>query len=205
MPATAPSEPPITPDDALKLLIAGNERWASGQITHPHQSVERRVALADAQHPFATIFSCIDSRLPPEVVFDQGLGDLAVIRTGAHVLDEGVVLGSLEFSPDHLGTPLILIMGHQRCGAVTAAIHAIQAGGTAPGHIQAIVDALRPAYDVAVGEAGDLVDNMVRAHTKLTVQRVRSEPLIEQFLTRGELVVAGGYYSLDTGAVTLIG
>jgi carbonic anhydrase len=204
MSVPAPPEAPITPDHALKLLIAGNERWANGQTTHPHQSVERRIALTDAQHPFATIFSCIDSRLPPEVVFDQGLGDLAVIRTGAHVLDEGVVLGSLEFSPDHLGAPLMLIMGHQRCGAVSAAIHTIQSGSTAPGHIQAIVDALRPAYDVAVREAGDLVDNVVRAQTKLTVQRVRTDPLIEQFLSRGELIVAGGYYSLDTGAVSII-
>ncbi|MGP0051030.1 MAG: carbonic anhydrase [Solirubrobacteraceae bacterium] len=204
MSASAPPEPPITPDDALKLLIAGNERWASGQIAHPHQSVERRDGLRDAQHPFATIFSCIDSRLPPEIVFDQGLGDLAVIRTGAQVLDDGVVLGSLEFSPDHLGAPLMLIMGHQRCGAVNAAIHTIQAGATAPGHIQTIVDALRPAYDIAVGEAGDLVDNMVRAHTKLTVERVRTVSLIERLVARGELIVAGGYYSLDTGAVSII-
>ena len=204
MSALAPPEPPITPESALKLLVAGNERWASGRLTHPHQSVERRVALEGGQHPFATIFSCIDSRLPPEVVFDQGLGDLAVIRTGAHVLDEGVVLGSLEFSPDHLGAPVMLIMGHQRCGAVIAAIHVIESGGTAPGHIQAIVDALRPAYDVAVSETGDLVDNMVRAHTKLTVQRVSTDPLIEHLVTRGDLIVAGGYYSLDTGAVSLI-
>ena len=200
----ASSEAPITPDQALTLLIAGNERWSSGQVTHPYRSVERRIALREGQHPFAAIFSCIDSRLPPEVVFDQGIGDLAVIRTGAQVLDEGVVLGSLEFSPDHLGTPLILIMGHQRCGAVNAAIHTIESGGTAPGHIQAIVDALRPAYDVAVDEAGDLVDNMVRAHTKLTVERIRTDPVIEEFLGRGELVVAGAYYSLDTGAVSII-
>ena len=204
MSAVAPLVPPITPDDALELLVAGNARWVSDQITHPHQSAERRVALGEAQHPYATIFSCIDSRLPPEVVFDQGLGDLAVIRTGAQVLDDGVVLGSIEFSPDHLGTPLILIMGHQRCGAVNAAIHTIQSGGTAPGHIQAIVEALRPAYEAVINEAGDLVDNMVRAHTKLTVERVRTQPVIKQFLDRGELLVRGGYYSLDTGAVSII-
>ena len=194
----------ITPDQALELLIAGNRRWVTGQVTHPDQSVERRVALRHAQHPFAMVFSCIDSRVAPEFVFDRGVGDLAVIRTGGQVLDEGVVFGSVEFGPDHLGTPLILIMGHERCGAVTAAIHTIESGGTAPGHIQAIVDALRPAYDVAINQTGDLVDNMVRAQTKLTVERIRTDPLIGEFLARGELSVVGGYYSLDTGAVSII-
>jgi carbonic anhydrase len=193
-----------TPQQALDLLIAGNRRWVTGQLTHPNQSVARRLALRNVQHPFATIFSCIDSRVPPEIVFDRGIGDLAVIRTGAQVLDEGVVLGSVEFGPDHLGTPLILILGHQRCGAVNAAIHTIESGHTAPGHIQSIVDALRPAYDVAIKEHGDLLDNMVRAQTRLTVDRIRTDPLIKEFVERGELKVHGGYYSLDTGGVSII-
>ncbi len=115
-----------------------------------------------------------------------------------------MVLGSVEFTPDHLETPLILIMGHQRCGAVNAAIHTIESGGTAPGHIQWIVDALRPAYHVAVRQTGDLLDNMVRAQTRLTVDRIRTDPLIREFVARGELKVHGGYYSLDTGAVSVI-
>ena len=193
-----------SPRRALKLLIDGNRRWVTGKVTHPHQSVARRVALRHVQHPFATVFSCIDSRVPPELVFDRGIGDLAVIRTGAQVLDEGIVFGSVEFAADHLHTPLILVMGHQRCGAVEAAIHTIQSGGTAPGHIQAVVDALRPAYDVAIKQTGDLLDNMVRAQTKLTVKRIRHDPLIEEFIHRGELIVAGAYYSLDTGAVSMI-
>src|ERR1700682_5738362 len=90
----------ITPHKALQLLIAGNRRWVTGRLTHPHQSVKRRLALRRVQHPFATVLSCIDSRVPPELVFDRGIGDLAVIRTGAQVLDEGVVFGSIEFSPD---------------------------------------------------------------------------------------------------------
>ena len=197
---------PVTdgPRHALKLLIDGNRRWVSAAATHQHQSVARRVELRHAQHPFATVFSCIDSRVPPELVFDLGIGDLAVIRTGAQVLDEGVVLGSVEFTPNHLHTPLIVVMGHQRCGAVDAAIHTIQHGGAARGHIQAIVDELRPAYDVAITQSGDLVDNMVRAQTKLTVERLRHNPLIEEFIRRGELTVVGAYYSLDTGAVSMI-
>jgi carbonic anhydrase len=194
----------VTPQQALRLLIAGNRRWVTGRVKHPHQSVARRAALRHEQHPFATVFSCIDSRVPPELVFDRGIGDLAVIRTGAQALEQGVVFGSVEFSPDHLGTPLILVMGHQRCGAVKAAIHTIETGGTAPGHIQAIVDALTPAYHVAIKQHGDLVENMVRAQTKLTVKRIRNDPLIKEFLARGELIVVGGYYSLDTGAVSII-
>ena len=193
-----------TPHQALKLLTDGNRRWVTGRVTHPHQSVARRLELRHVQHPFATVFSCIDSRVPPELVFDRGIGDVAVIRTGAQVLDAGIVLGSIEFTPDHLDTPLILVMGHQRCGAVNAAIHTIQSGGTAPGHIQAIVDALRPAYDVAIEESGDLLDNMVRAQTKLTVSQIRHDPLIEEFIDRGELIVVGAYYSLDTGVASII-
>ncbi|MGI8573679.1 MAG: carbonic anhydrase [Solirubrobacteraceae bacterium] len=192
-----------TPQEALELLMAGNRRWVAGRARHPRQSVARRDALSHTQHPFATVFSCIDSRVPPELVFDRGLGDLAVIRTGAQVLDQGVVFGSIELTPDHLGTPLILVMGHQRCGAVVAAIHTIESGGHAPGHIQAIVDALRPAYDVAIHQPGDLVDNMVRAQTKLAVESVKNDPLIRKFMAKGELGVAGGYYSLDTGAVSI--
>jgi carbonic anhydrase len=202
--AAVAATPTPTPRRALKLLIEGNRRWVTGKATHPHQSVARRVALRQVQNPFATVFSCIDSRVPPELVFDRGIGDLAVIRTGAQVLDKGMVFGNVQFAPDHLHTPLLLVMGHQRCGAVDAAIHTIQSGGTAPGHIQAIVNALRPAYKVAIKQSGDLLDNMVRAQTKLTVKRIRHDPLIEELIHHGKLKVAGAYYSLDTGAVSII-
>ena len=194
----------LGPKQALRRLLAGNRRWVSGRVTHPHQSVARREALRHVQHPFATIVSCIDSRVPPELVFDRGIGDLAVIRTGAQVLDDGVVLGSVEFASDHLHTPLILIMGHQRCGAVKAAIEVIESGGTAPGHIQSVVDALRPAYGVAVRETGDLLDNMVRAQTRLAVERIRTDPLIHALVAQGKLVVHGAYYSLDSGVASII-
>ena len=200
--AGGPANP--TPRQALKLLLDGNRRWVTGRVIHPNQSIKRRLALRHHQGPFATVFSCIDSRVPPELAFDRGIGDMAVIRTGAQVLDEGVVFGSIEFTPDHLGTPLILVMGHQRCGAVDAAIHTIKDGGTAPGHIQSIVDALRPAYEVAIEQPGDLVDNMVRAQTKLTVRRLRTDPLLREFIEKAKLRVAGAYYSLDTGVVSII-
>jgi carbonic anhydrase len=194
----------VSPHRALELLMAGNKRWEKGRVTHPHQSLARREALRHQQHPFATVFSCIDSRAPPELVFDRGIGDLAVVRTGAQALDAGVVLASIEFAAAHLGTALVMVMGHQRCGAVRAAIQAIETGTKAPGHIQAVVDALRPAYRVAKKEHGDLVENMTRAQTRLTVKRIEADPLIKKLIRQGQVKVVGGYYSLDTGGVSLI-
>jgi len=195
----------IPPGEALRLLMEGNERWVTGQLEHPHQSVERRLEVAPHQDPFAVVFSCIDSRVPPEIVFDRGVGDLFVIRTGAQALDDLVVLGSVEFGPNgYRSARLIVVLGHQGCGAITAAIQSIQTGVPAPGHIQAVVDALRPAYDVAVSEPGDLVENMVRAQVILTVQRLQSDPLIAELIHNEGLMVVGGRYDLFSGRVDLI-
>jgi carbonic anhydrase len=192
--------------EALHVLMEGNERWVQGNLEHPHQTVARRVEVAPHQDPFALVFSCIDSRVPPEIVFDRGVGDLFVVRTGAQALDELVVLGSIEFGPNgYPSSRLILVLGHQECGAVIAAIQSIQTGVPAPGHIQAVVDALRPAYDVAVREPGDdLVEKMVRAQTILTVDRLRKDPLLaEQIANRG-LWIVGGRYDLVSGQVVII-
>ena len=192
------------PERAFGLLIAGNRRWVSGRVRHPHQSVARRKLLAHSQHPFATVLSCIDSRVPPELVFDRGIGDLAVVRTGAQVLDRSIVLGSVEFAGGLLHTPLILVMGHQRCGAVKSAIELIESGDTAPGHIQSVVDALRPAYAAAKDEPGDQLDNTIQAQTRLTVKALMSDPFLRDLIDLGKLRVHGAYYSLDTGAASII-
>jgi len=190
---------------ALRLLLQGNARWARGRARHPHQSVAWRHHVAGHQEPFATVVSCIDSRVPPELVFDRGLGDLFVIRTGAQALDNLVVLGSVEFGPHgYPSSRLIFVLGHGRCGAVTAAIEAIQSGQPAPGHIQAVVNALRPAYHVAVRQPGDLADNMIRAQTRLTVQRLKRDPLLRKLIVTDGLMIVGGHYNLDTGLVRLI-
>ena len=115
----------LLPAQAWARLQAGNRHWASGTLEHPDQDAARRAVVADRQDPFATIVSCIDSRLPPETVFDQGIGDLFAVRTGAQTID-GLVTASVEYGPLENGTPLIVVMGHQRCGAVTAAVQAIQ-------------------------------------------------------------------------------
>jgi carbonic anhydrase len=190
---------PIGPNAALRLLMAGNRRWVRGTATHPRQSPKWRRFLADHQNPFATVVSCIDSRVPPELVFDCGLGEMFVIRTGAQTLDDQVVLGSIEFGPEFFGSArLIFVLGHQKCGAVEKAIEVIKSGRRAPGHIQAVVDALRPAYYAAKPQPGDLVDNMVRAQIRLTVQRLKADRLL-----RSQLIV-GGRYAMASGVVDII-
>jgi carbonic anhydrase len=184
--------------DALRLLMEGNRRWMRGGARHPNQSVRRRREVAAGQSPFAVVFSCIDSRVPPELVFDRGLGDLFAVRTGAQAVDD-VALGSVEYGPAAAGTPLVFVLGHERCGAVHAAIDALEHhGGEAPGHLGAIVRALEPAYRAAQGRPGDLEDNMVRAQTQLTVAQLRQSSLLRDTL------VVGGRYDLDTGRVDLI-
>ena len=138
-----------TPQQALELLMDGNQRWVDGQLAHSNRSVERRQELAEGQSPFATVFSCLDSRVTPEIVFDCGLGDLAVVRSGGHALGETAVLGSLQFGVHHLGTPLLLVLGHEACGAVTTAIEAVERDQDLLAGLSSIVESIRPAYDVA--------------------------------------------------------
>src|SRR5437016_527088 len=196
-----PDQPSVAPVEAISKLKAGNERYTSGNLQHPGQTKERRAELAKTQHPFATILSCSDSRVPPEIVFDQGLGDLFIVRVAGNVInDEG--LGSVEESVDHLGTRLILVLGHQSCGAVKAARESIAAKGKAPGHIESLVRAIKPAVEAT---AKDDLETTVKANVKNVVQALRSStPILKAKVDSGEIQVIGGYYSLDTGAVTFL-
>lgn len=160
-------------------------------------------AVAQRQTPFAIVFSCIDSRVPSELVFDRGLGDILVVRTGAHVMDEAA-LGSLEFGLTRMETPLIVVLGHGSCGAVLAAIETIRSNRVAPGRIGFLVEALKPAYEEAVRAPGDLVDNMVVAHTELTVEWLKRDRLFAERIQAGKLMIVGGRYDLGTGAVEII-
>jgi carbonic anhydrase len=176
----------------------------AGKSQHPDQSVERRNEVASEQHPFATVLSCIDSRVSPELVFDQGLGDLFVVRTGAHTLDD-VVTGSIEYGPFSDGTPLIVVMGHQRCGAVKAALAAIEAGTTLPGDLADVVDALRPAVaDAHRQSGGDLVDKTVRAHIARTVKKLERDPVLTDRIRTRKLGLVGAHYELDTGRISVL-
>ena len=194
-------QPSVAPVEAISKLKEGNGRYTSGNLQHPGQTTERRTELAKVQHPLATILSCSDSRVPPEIVFDQGLGDLFIVRVAGNVInDEG--LGSIEYAVDHLGTRLILVLGHQRCGAVQAAKETIAAKGKAPGHIESLVNAIKPAVEAT---AKDELETTVKANVKHVVQALRSStPILKAKVDSGQVQVVGGYYSLDTGAVTFL-
>ncbi len=195
----------LDPHDALAMLLEGNQRWVRGELEHPRQTIERRKEVAAKQNPFAVVFSCIDSRVPPEIIFDCGIGDLFVIRTGGEALDDLVVLGSPEFGPaEFSSTRLIVVLGHQRCGAVIAAIESIQSGVPAPGHIAAVVDALRPAFHEAIAQPGDLIENMVRAQVRLDVTALENDPLLAELTRDQGLLIVGARYDLDSGAVDII-
>src|SRR6185437_11915071 len=135
----------VNAQGAWEKLKLGNEHWVAGKLEHPNQTVERRVQTAKHQDPFAVVFGCIDSRVPPEIVFDTGIGDLFVIRTGAQVLDQGIVLGSVEFGPNgYESARLLVVLGHSECGAVLAAIKAFKTGDMPPDYLSAVVAALEP-------------------------------------------------------------
>lgn len=190
----------ITADEALARLKAGNERFATGKVIHPNAGADRRAEVAKGQKPFAIIVGCSDSRVGPEVVFDQGLGDLFVIRTAGNVVDD-VALGSIEYAADHFAVPLILVLGHTRCGAVIAAV----GGGEAPGHVGSVVAKIKPAVEETKGNEGDAVDNAVRANVRNVVNQLRNAgPILSGLVKSGKLRVVGACYDLDTGRVDMV-
>lgn len=203
--AAAPSSGFEPGTDSLALLQAGNRRFASGKMEHPNQSPGRRAELAGGQSPMAIVFSCIDSRVPPEIVFDRGLGDLFVVRTGAQDYD-ALVEGSIEYGPVEDHTPLMVVLGHQRCGAITAAVQSFERGTRTGTHLDEVAHALQPAYAAAkrsgARSADDLVEAAVRAQIRLTVAALRADPPLAADSSRDQLRVVGAYYSLDTGLVS---
>jgi carbonic anhydrase len=188
----------VAPAEALARLKAGNQRFIAGKLQHPHQNPKRRTELATGQQPFAIVLGCADSRTSPEVLFDQGLGDLFVIRVAGNILDDHA-LGSIEYAVDHLGAQLIVVLGHQRCGAVQAAKETLDSKAEAPAHINSIVAAIQPAVEATRGAD---VEATIKANTDNVVQSLRSsEPVLKKEVEAGAITVLGAYYDLDTGAV----
>jgi carbonic anhydrase len=196
----------------LDRLMDGNARFESGKTLHPNQSVERRNEEAKTQHPFAVIVSCSDSRVSPELVFDQGIGDLFVVRTAGNRLDD-LELASIEYAIDHLHCPLVVVLGHERCGAVGAAIEAESGAGADHGHdasavashIPELVKALHDAVVRAKGKPGDALDNTVVANIRIvTAQLPVLSPMVGEHVKAGTVKVIGLRYDLDTGAVTAV-
>jgi carbonic anhydrase len=188
----------VTADSALAELKSGNANHVSHRYQHPRETAERLHELVSGQSPHAEILSCSDSRVPPEIIFDQGLGDLFIIRVAGNVVSD-TELASLEYGAEHLHVPLLVVLGHEHCGAVTAAVE----GGTPEGHIGALINLLRPAVEKTRGLSGDPVANAVKANVDLVVKQLRSStPILAEFIAQGKLKVAGGVDSLDTGMVT---
>lgn len=202
-PAILAAEAPVKgPDEALKRLMEGNERYASNRSTDLNESVARRLEEVKGQQPFAMIFSCVDSRVPPELVFDRGLGDLFVIRTAGHVTDDAV-LGSLEFGAAELKIPLLVVMGHAKCGAVKATIEALEQHAHAPAQIDALVAGITPAVEQVREQGGDVLQSAVIANVGLTVQKLRVAPLLSDAIAAGKLKIVGAWYNLESGKVEL--
>ncbi|MEV0612022.1 carbonic anhydrase [Nonomuraea sp. NPDC050404] len=195
---------PTTPKAAYTRLMEGNGRWTANALRHPDRDPTRRQLLAAGQRPYGAVLACIDSRVPPELVFDTGLGDLYVMRSGGTAVGP-VITGSVEYGPMTSGTPLIVVLGHQRCGAVAAAYRALAAGESLPGNLQAITEALRPAYEQAVREGhADRAETMAKAQVKLTADALRGNRDLAPLVAKGRLAVVSAYYSLDTGEVEIL-
>lgn len=198
---TPVAETAITnPDEAIQRLRDGNQRFVGNAAIDPNQTDARRLEVAGGQHPFATILGCVDSRVSPEIVFDRGLGDLFVIRTAGHVLDNTVV-GSIEFGSEEFGIPLVMVLGHERCGALEVTIEALEKHETIEGSIGAVVAGVTPAVEAAKGRSGDLLDNSVRANIELTVNRLKQSPVLKEAVDSGKIKIVGGRYDLETGLV----
>jgi carbonic anhydrase len=195
----ADSEPSMPADQALKLLLEGNQRFIAGKMEHPNQSPARRDEVAKGQHPFASVLACADSRTAPEIVFDRGLGDLFTVRVAGNVADK-VVIESLDYSVKHLGVRLVMVLGHTRCGAVIAAVD----GHDAPGDVGPMLSELRPAVAASKGMPGDPVLNAVRQNVILIVEKLSTSAELSAMVKSGELKIVGGVYDLSTGTIDML-
>lgn len=184
----------VTPEAALERLVEGNSRYSADLHEHPDRLSLRRIEIYQKQRPFATIVGCSDSRVPPEIIFDQGLGDLFVVRVAGQVVGP-VELDSIEYSIKYLGSSLVLVLGHQLCGAVDAVLK----GKTAD--IEEVADLIRPALKNIKQKS---LENAVKANVFWVVENLKKTPLIHQLMQEGKVNVVGGYYTLPDGKVELL-
>ncbi|GAB18504.1 putative carbonic anhydrase [Gordonia effusa NBRC 100432] len=195
----------ITPAQAWQQLRDGNDRFYAGQSIHPSQGIEDRSRLADGQSPSVVMFGCSDSRVAAEIIFDQGLGDMFVVRTAGHVVDSSVI-GSIEYATEVLGVPLIAVMGHDSCGAVTATVNAIDDLEIPGGHIRTVVEKIAPSVLEGKSEGLTTVDEFVARHVQETGALITQRSnLIRDRVDAGDLAIVGLTYRLSDGHVELGG
>ncbi|MCX7747717.1 MAG: carbonic anhydrase [Clostridia bacterium] len=187
--------------EARKLLVDGNKRFVEGSVLKDDLSEEKRKELSSkGQKPFAAVVSCSDSRVPPEVVFDQALGDIFVIRDAGNVVDP-VALGSVEYGAEHLHIPLIVVLGHEKCGAVKATVE----GGEAPGSIKAIVEKIHPSFEKVKSSTADkevLCEKCADENIKNTIAEIKKSPIIKKLEEEKKVLVVGAKYHIESGEVT---
>jgi carbonic anhydrase len=195
---------PTTPAEAWRALELGNARFVHGDVAHPGQDAARRAELADGQKPFALIFGCSDSRVAAEIVFDQGLGDMFVVRTAGHVVDTGV-LGSIEFGVAVLGIPLVVVLGHDSCGAVSAAVDAIETSAMPGGYIRDVVERIMPSVMTARRTSAETVDDLVAEHVRHTGRLlVDRSVVLADAVEAGRCAVVGLSYALADGRARVV-
>ena len=186
--------------EAMAKLKEGNQRFVNNQLSHPHEDMSWRFSLVDGQEPYAVIVTCSDSRVTPEIVFDQGLGDLFVIRVAGNVAKDKVI-GTIEYAVAHLGVNLVVVMGHESCGAVGASLEIDLPGG----HINSLVHQIRPAVLAAQEMEGDLLTNAVKINAKMVARNIMdADPYIRPKHREGTVEVVPAYYRLSDGVVEFI-
>lgn len=189
----------IPKDIAYEMLKKGNYRFYNNTMKHPHQDKARKEKLIVTQRPFAVIVTCSDSRIVPELIFDQGLGDLFVIRNAGNDLDEHV-LGSVDYAVTHLGVNLVVVLGHQSCGAVSEAMK----GATGNPEIDSLIDSIKPAIDLCKKENRCTLDNVIKAHAIQDAQEILADKNLEKYMKKHDVKVVPAYYSIQTGEVQFL-
>jgi carbonic anhydrase len=199
------SRRPETAAEALEELREGNRRFTSGRPTHPDEDDAWREKLVESQHPFVTLLGCSDSRIPPELLFDQGFGDMFVVRVAGNALDP-FIEGSIEYGVHHLHTPLLLVLGHEDCGAVKAALAGSKEQAQEPLEIQTLVRTLEPSFRSLDHNRTptELIHDAVAANVQRTMNELRRLPALAEPVRKGQLVIIGGVYELDSGNVQLM-
>ena len=195
------------PDAVLQRLLEGNRRFVEGNLLHPGRAPKDFAALAKGQAPLAVIVGCADSRVAPELIFDQGIGDLFVVRIAGNVVSGAgpTVKGSIEYAVAELGARLVMVLGHSGCGACKAAIEHIEANDALPGAIGALINPIRPVVKMVAGRPGDKLANVIKANVREGVKRLEGlDPILSKLVKSGELKVIGGVYQLSTGTCEMV-
>lgn len=187
-----------TPKEAIIKLKAGNERYVNGMSIYPRTGIDRVEETAPHQAPFAAVVGCSDSRVPVELVFDQGIGDIFVIRTAGNNVNGDMVMGSVDYAIEHLGVKVLLVLGHGSCGGVTGAI----TEGEEHGHIAKLLGSIRSDVADFVGKP-DQLDEAIRLHAHIQVERILANPHVANRVKSGQLLVKSAYYDVQTGKVTI--